>query len=390
MRRELLLLERRHINAKVVVLVTIELKFLHAFYVQTLFVYCSFQSLQYLDQPTASLVFTAALEHCNQQPVTFKDTEMISTVIDTFLARCLFLPEEPSLMVSELLTPLSQPPEFIWTVFPLDDNDVTMETSKNNNSCEDAGYVSRSVSIAGDGFFDKYVEASEFTSLLMRDIDERCNEIQELEGVNVEVNSKMEECMGKVGLLCYLHHCGSQDSCENSWLTFNLSGVKVNRLDNEKNADKKMMGNSYMINCRLAKHLAEHVPLNQVKQLSKRLIEVARKTKDLDENREICILPGVCVKYLVLDRMIFGSMIGQNSVEGVSDMSVCLGDNWSADVTLEALLWRIQLQLPQHQGNQLCLSVCDLYYIYRPQKVHSVFRHARPTGQVIISVPIDI
>lgn len=249
------------------------------------------------------------------------------------------MPSEQDEMVSELLGPLSKPTEFIWTVYPEEGEYVTMETKEAEGQNKNTS--SETVTKAGKCFFDNYAENSDFLHLLMKHFESACTEcLDHLTKYKLDT-FQVETLLGRIGFISYLYYCGMQEYHQHSWAPCNIFGMDTFQAEHKN--DNKQFDISYMVNQRLAKLLAEHVSYEQVQQLAERLLSEDSMT----DNRVISVVPGLGVKYSVLKRMLSRA----NSVpDNAEHVGICFAEDFSGDITLEALLWRIQNELPLHQG----------------------------------------
>lgn len=309
-----------------------------------IFLFCFFQSLHYTDQNTASALLDAALDHCQQHHVNSLDLEVQCSMTQQLFCRCLLVPEETNCLVHELLNPLIMPLQFVWTVYPCEDNFVSMETDI-GHGFGDSDKVAR----AGPCFLDNYVENNcGFLSLILNNIEKDIESI--CKGTLVEgdpdVCLKVKDVLGKLGLISYLHYFGSQEESNSTWLVNNLCDKTKLCIDLPTNSSVSEM--SYLVNPRIARAVAQQVRVETLQKIGENLIPLAEKIGLGARHFEnIPVLMPLGIKFEVLRRLLIKEKV--TAVEQETD-DVLFGEDWSRDVTLGALMWRINEAQPQCQG----------------------------------------
>ncbi|XP_052788892.1 uncharacterized protein LOC128223658 [Mya arenaria] len=340
------------------------------------------QSLKYLPQQTASMIFTDLLTHCQDPPVSELDTETITMVTESFFARCLLVPEEKNSGLEEFLLPLSTQRKYICTIYP-ESPDTHEKGQGQNKNLNDHFWR------GGTSFFDDYIEQHpELIESVMQHMEGDLNETLKLKREN-----GCSITVGRVGILCMLLAFESNQKEIENWMAHNLFGTAT-YLPHE-------VHNSIAVNPRIAKCIGKIVTLDKMKEFKKRLgewLSTSRKDfenctvndmtraniecknltsegpgnlslkedgKNITSNGSCSLLTSkvdyehltdtVVVRNDVLKRKIFedeGGVFHNLTQFGadfheISDASVVYGESWSEDVTLEALLWRIQMSMSQ-------------------------------------------
>lgn len=309
-----------------------------------IFSFLFFQSLHYIDQSTASTLLDTALDHCQQHHVNSLDLEVRCLMTQQLFCRCLLVPEETNSLVQELLSPLIMPLQFVWTVYPCEDNFVSMETDI-GQGFGDGDKVTR----AGPCFLDNYVENNScFLSLILNNIDSDIENI--CKGTLVEgdpdVCLQVKDALGKLGLISYLHYFGSQEESNSTWLVNNLYDKTKLCIDLPTNSSVPEM--SYLVNPRIARAVAQQVRAETLQKIGENLIPLAEKIGlGASHFENIPILKPLGVKFEVLRRLLIKEKVTAEERE-IKD--VFFGEDWSRDVTLGALMWRINEAQPQCQG----------------------------------------
>ena len=251
--------------------------------------------------------------------MTLTDTEVITLVMENLFARFLLIPECEEPLIEELLAPLLSSRQYITTVYPESPEEKSLDSfNEKFEKIEDKAL--------GESFFDCFVE--------------RCPRVIELILENVVAQGDIKNQLGQIAL-CLVIAKFDQDNCSiSSWILNNLfSKDSVDHFHYTGNTTI----NSFMLNTRIAQLFSKSISSGTIKKLSDKATE---RLHECNSEDFVEIVKTVGVRKEVFQRLLASFDDGE-CVDGepcaAAEEELFIGGDWTRDITLDALLWRIQM-----------------------------------------------
>jgi len=240
-------------------------------------------------------------------------------VRENLFARCLLILEREEPLIEELLAPLQSPRQYITTVYPESSEEKSFDSGNEKfEKIEDKAL--------GESLFDCFVE--------------RCPKVIELILENVVAQGDTRTQLGQIAL-CLVIAKFDQDNCSiNSLILNNLfSKESVDYFHDTRNSTI----NSFMLNTRIAQLFSKKITPGTVKKLSDKATE---RLHECNSEDFVEIVKTVGVRKEVFQRLLASFDDGE-CVDGepcaAAEEELFIGGDWTRDITLDALLWRIQM-----------------------------------------------
>ena len=341
------------------------------------------QCLEYIDRSTASTVLQDCLDHSKSEPIDQRDSELITMVTEKILSNCFAIPTQENAFVADLLKPLITERRYVHIMY-LDNTEEQMTKKDQLKHIKDIRNDTKTEDLMDDTddkvrFWDCFVNKYPDVMIDILDNFDRSLDMTESQGIQ-----RMETCVpnviygiAKIILYWYIHVYASDsytDSSYNSWFTNNFF------LINKDGSTCTLTGkeaNCYYLNIDTFEKVRDAKNRERLLDIINRAIDVLHEQQIKEDKEEQFFLPeDICVlrteqhslygKTSVFLRMVretLRSRCAENttsfqkltdllsSVEAPSDTtSFIFGDDWLRDVTLEALLWRIEHRLNLLEG----------------------------------------
>lgn len=377
------------------------------------------QSFQCLDYQTAKRLLEDLLKHCEVEPVTLNDTEVVALVTESLLTRCVCVPDDPSQVTSELLEPLTCQQNYIQTVYMENmDDSVAMATGNSKMTKHVVDDLCQTEKV-GKSFWDMYTVDKSCRHLFALSIDCITTRLKHLPASEEEISEvELGRICSQIGLWWYLIKVWRDNDVTDKWFVNNIFVPKETwkqKLE-VKNAGELV----YSINYTLLENLFQSEGnMKLIEGLQQTLLEVltaedatrqvvseepkefssvelnpknARREKS-SKNKMVEVVADLAVCETMLERMLTDVADSQQREDTDDSRSaqqmdaglegIVLESKWVDDVTLDALLWRIENRLPQYQVCVDRLLEMKCWKFWHSERVYSVlFRQTSLFGQV--------
>lgn len=351
-----------------------------------------------MDYQTASTLLDNLITHCHSNPVTLEDINVITMVTNTLLSRCLCVPNNPSDFCVTLLEPLTQCRRYVQTVFPEESKDENVifvgEEANNKLEYHRNGKLDSSSDKIGSGFWNVYCEKKPqiFDTILVH-FENNLENMNKSKDIQADCCTELMETVAQLGTLLCMIRVGMDNDISDNWFIDNLY-IPSGEWKAESNDMAELV---YSLNFTLLQNLKSHLSEARLIGCLRKTLSLISEQLDLDtvsENDEesfrrnefgeiVKVVAGIVIDRAVLIRMLSGMIdatqnVGEETLNemakilekladivelkrevddarvelngAVDDVGVIVGDIWCDDVTLEAMLWRIDNRLPHYQG----------------------------------------
>lgn len=308
--------------------------------------------------------------------------KVITMVTDKLLSRCLCVPDYPSELCTKLLEPLTQSRKFIQTVYPEEtlneESTVTMEMRISTKLCIEYDTNTNSAKI-GINFFDIYVEQNpELLDIVMTYYERRFDYITQ--GQRVTGSQELLETISQLGIWKYLGYVEIESDVTDEWFINNIQ-LQESRLKPDCLDRRDLV---YSLNFTLLQSIIKSFPLRRLDlclQIALSLLcnwyrhgdhsgSTEKANLGQRSRQDVQVVNELTMNWKVLLRMIASvvlkSLGSESSDAEMVDLleivhltetelgdpgeGIVIGGTWSEDITLEALLRRVDHKMPQYQG----------------------------------------